>query len=145
MEKVISKDIVSSHRIVADNYLFRVGGTSMLLLRLQAEIRQQFGLQIPLSHMFVNRILGSMARLVDKRTGKESQSSAVVDWDTETDAPTQTQAALMTTISASEHHNPNAPPTVVVLSGATGFLGRGKTLNPRLAAAAEGKAQKTSS
>lgn len=90
-EKVISKDVVSSHQIAPDSDFFHVGGTSMLLLRLQAEIRQKFGLRVPLVQMFASSSLGSMARLIDQRAEAASQSApAMIDWDTETDMSTQT-------------------------------------------------------
>lgn len=41
------------------------------------------------------------------------------------DLPMLSSGKLMTTISASKHHSPNAPPKVVVLTGATGLLSRG--------------------
>lgn len=120
-ERVISKDVIRTHQIVNDTDFFHVGGTSMLLLRLQAEIRQHFGFQIPLVQMFASSTLGSMAKLIDQSTKPEEQSSKVVDWDAETAISLQTQAGLGTAASL----EPQAPPRVIVLTGATGFLGRG--------------------
>lgn len=127
-EKVISKDVVSSHQIVTDSDFFHVGGTSMLLLRLQAEIRQNFGFQIPLVHLFASSSLGAMARLMDKRAEAESQQSiapTIIDWDAETDVFTQTQATLIRDSDFNDQRDPRAPPKVVVLTGATGLLGLG--------------------
>lgn len=120
-ERVISKDVISTHQIVTDTDFFHVGGTSMLLLRLQAEIRQKFDLQIPLVQMFASSTLGSMAKLIDQSAKAESQSAVIVNWDAETVISSQTQAALNTVTG----HATKSPPKVIVLTGATGLLGRG--------------------
>lgn len=119
-EKIIPESVVSSHQIGTDTDFFHVGGTSMLLLRLQAEIRQTFGSQVPLVQMFANSKLGSMAGLIDKKAEAGSRSAPTVDWDAETGLSPQTQAALSTIAD----HEARVPPRVVVLTGATGLLGR---------------------
>lgn len=120
-ERVIPGDVVKSHRIVTDTDFFHVGGTSMFLLRLQAEIKQRFEFQIPLVQMFSSSVLSSMARLIDQRAEAELQLTSIINWDTETDLSLKTQSAL----SNSADHWPNVPPRVVVLTGATGLLGLG--------------------
>lgn len=128
-ENVISKDVISSHQIVTDSDFFHVGGTSMLLLRVQAEIRQNFGFQIPLVQLFASSSLGAMARLVDQRAEAESQQSiapsTIIDWDAETDLSTQTRAALVNAGDVNHERDPRGSPKVVVLTGATGLLGLG--------------------
>lgn len=120
-EKIIPESVVSSHQIGPDTDFFHVGGTSMLLLRLQAEIWKTFGLKVPLVQMFAYSKLGSMASLIDQGTEAESRSAPTVDWDAETDLSPQTQAMLRT---IADHQVANVPPSVVVLTGATGLLGR---------------------
>lgn len=120
-ERVISTGIISTHQIVTDTDFFHVGGTSMLLLRLQAEIRQKFDFQAPLVQMFAASTLESMARLIDQSAKAESKLAAIVNWDTETVISPQTQAALHTVAG----HATKTPPRVIVLTGATGLLGRG--------------------
>lgn len=73
-ETIISKDVVSSHQIGTDTDFFHIGGTSMLLLQLQAEIRQNFGFQVPLVKMFASSALKNMARLIDQRAQKKMRS-----------------------------------------------------------------------
>lgn len=120
-ERVISKDIISTHQIVTDTDFFHVGGTSMLLLRLQAEIRQKFDFQVPLVQMFASSTLRSMAKLIDQNAKIESQLATIVNWDIETVISPQTKAALITAAG----HATKIPPRVIVLTGATGLLGRG--------------------
>lgn len=120
-ERVISKDIISTHQVVTDTDFFHVGGTSMLLLQLQAETRQKFELQVPLVQLFASSTLGSMARLIDQSAKADSQMAAIVDWDTETAILPQTQAALTSVAGRAT----NTPPRVIVLTGATGLLGQG--------------------
>lgn len=119
-EGVISKDIIRTHQIVKDTDFFHVGGTSMLLLRLQAEIRQYFGSQIPLVQLFASSTLGNMAKLIDRTIKPEEPSGIFIDWDAETAISPQIQAALSTVASL----KPKASPGVIVLTGATGLLGR---------------------
>ncbi|KAF2797429.1 AMP-binding enzyme [Melanomma pulvis-pyrius CBS 109.77] len=117
-EVLISKSVTKLHRIRADTDFFQVGGTSMLLLRLQAHIRESFGFTIPFVDMFESSTLGSMARRIDNN--KRESELETFDWDLETEIPEATISALKEAIDSRP-----APPKVVVLTGATGLLGQG--------------------
>lgn len=129
-QKIIPESVITSHQIGTETDFFHVGGTSILLLRLQSEIRQKLAgasSQVPLVQLFAHSKLGSMARLIDQTTGAAASPSAAapagIDWDAETDVSPQTRAALRTVVVA-DHEAAREPPRVVVLTGATGLLGR---------------------
>lgn len=117
-EDLISRNVVRMRRIRPETDFFHRGGTSLLLLQLQAKIRHAFGLRVPLVQLFESSTLAAMARRVDSKTDAEGEM--VFDWDVETAVPEATAAALKT---AGDHH-PAANKTVV-LTGATGLLGQG--------------------
>ncbi|KAI1506098.1 AMP-binding enzyme [Biscogniauxia marginata] len=116
-EGLISKDIIKLHRIGENADFFHVGGTSLLMLHLQAQIRETFGVSIPLVHLFESSTLKTMARRIDNRVEAQPE---LVDWDAET-APSDATESLLKTAHI---HHPSAP-EVVVLTGATGLLGQG--------------------
>ncbi|EXK77811.1 hypothetical protein FOQG_17497 [Fusarium oxysporum f. sp. raphani 54005] len=120
-EDVISTAVTNLHSVTSETDFFHVGGTSLLLLRLQARIHREFRVRISLVSMFASSSLAAMARLIDDSRASESSSEpAIFDWDLETDIPETTLAALKTSVP----HQP-ASPNVVVLTGATGLLGQG--------------------
>jgi hybrid polyketide synthase/nonribosomal peptide synthetase ACE1 len=66
---------------------FLVGGNSLLVIRLQAQIRQTFNIVVPLVKLLSANTLGEMAHLIEE----ESSSGAGrgdIDWDIETTPPT---------------------------------------------------------
>jgi len=106
---------------------FHVGGTSMLLVEVQAKIRRQLGLLVPLIKLFHSSTLKSMARLLDQSSPEEGEEEEdededeeeEIDWDAETNpAPNAQYPVLRNPVPAA------APPKVVVLTGASGNLGR---------------------
>lgn len=121
-EDLILRNVVRMRRIRPETDFFHAGGTSLLLLQLQAKIRQAFGIRVPLVQLFESSTLAAMARRIDSKSEAEAEAEAeaVFDWDAETAVPKATAAALKT---AADYH-PAANKTVV-LTGATGLLGQG--------------------
>ncbi|KAI9696853.1 MAG: putative Hybrid PKS-NRPS biosynthetic cluster [Bogoriella megaspora] len=117
-EDLVSSSVMELHRITVDTDFFHVGGTSLLLLRLQAQIQKTFGLKIPFVDLFEASTLGAMARRVDQRS--ISESGPLYHWEAETDIPESTLVALGAATSAHE-----STPKMVLLTGATGVLGQG--------------------
>ena len=108
--------------IVYDRYnvgpgsdFFHVGGNSMLLVKLQAHIRQIFQVSIPLVRLFAAPTLQEMALCVENTYQNLNKNS--IDWAVETEP-----IELMTT-SPQPSATPPIPPKVVILTGATGLLG----------------------
>ncbi|KAI0799427.1 hypothetical protein GGR55DRAFT_668888 [Xylaria sp. FL0064] len=97
---------------------FHVGGTSLLILELRAKLLSVFGFTFPVAKLMEISTLSDMARLVQNDQGPEEE----IDWDEETSL---TPAILQHIRSSSQ----NAPvtqirPNNVVITGATGYLGR---------------------
>lgn len=98
---------------------FHVGGTSMLLLELQAQIRTTFSVEIPLVHMFESSTLDEMARLIENSTAEASES--LLNWDKETALPPSLKKLAVSDIQIAQ---PTESDKVIVLTGASGFLGQ---------------------
>lgn len=100
---------------------FHVGGNSLLILRLQAQIRQTFNVAIPLVKLLGITTLAQMAQEIE-----ESTSVDPIDWEQETCPPV---------VPSFLHNITTKPPSdvkTVLLTGATGSLA--KYLLPELAA-----------
>ncbi|KAF7865953.1 hypothetical protein EAF04_006117 [Stromatinia cepivora] len=108
-------------KITARSDFFHVGGSSLLLLGLQARILENFNTDMPLIRMFDSSTLGAMAYQID-RGGAQLHTQAI-DWKVETSlSPALQNLTIRTTIG--DESMLNSPPQVVVLTGATGNLGR---------------------
>ncbi|KOS18114.1 Nonribosomal peptide synthetase 14 [Escovopsis weberi] len=101
---------------------FLVGGNSLLVIRLQAQIRQVFRVVVPLVKLLGASTLGGMASKVE-----EGESVTVIDWEEETRPPSI--PSFLRGVSAKEE--PSAAKKVLV-TGSTGYLAR--HVLPRLAA-----------
>lgn len=117
-EDLISQHVIKMRRIRPETDFFHVGGTSLLLLQLQAQIKQIFGFRIPLVQLFESSTLAAMARRVDNKS--EAENEMTFDWEAETAVPEATAAALKTAVDHIPAENKS-----VVLTGATGLLGQG--------------------
>lgn len=117
-EDLISQNVIKMRRIRSEIGFFHVGGTSLLLLQLQAQIKQIFGFRIPLVQLFESSTLAAMTRRVDNKSVAEKEMT--FDWEVETAVPEATVTALKTVV---DHHSTTNKS--VVLTGATGLLGQG--------------------
>ncbi|KAL3477706.1 lovastatin nonaketide synthase [Aspergillus californicus] len=113
-------DTATSANINASTDFFTVGGSSLLLVRLQNALKERMGIDVPLQDLYYSSTLGKMAAM----TSKERSQLAVetIDWDEETMIPSGIlDLALQDPSkvgSPIRQHNRE-----VVLTGATGFLG----------------------
>ena len=112
---VIPDVIYDRYEVSAGSDFFHVGGNSMLLVKLQAHIRQTFQVLIPLVRLFAAPTLQEMALCIENTT--QTLNNNAIDWAAETE-PIQ----LMNTSPQPSATN-LATPKVVILTGATGFLG----------------------
>ncbi|KAJ5103135.1 Acyl transferase/acyl hydrolase/lysophospholipase [Penicillium argentinense] len=92
---------------------FAIGGNSLLVIRLQARIRQTFNVALPLVKLLGAGTLGEMARSIE-----ESATVDSIDWDQETAPP-----SIPSFISNLQSKSTTAAKTFLV-TGATGFLGQ---------------------
>ena len=115
-EEIITKDVAQYHHIDEHSDFFHVGGNSMLLVQLQAEIKKVFGAFLPLVQLFQTSTLGKMtAKIVSKMDGEKAK----IDWEKET-------AISMDHLTVTDltQKEAIAVPKIVALTGSTGFLGR---------------------
>ncbi|TPX24000.1 putative Hybrid PKS-NRPS biosynthetic cluster [Coccidioides immitis] len=113
-EEVISKDVLRSYNIDGSTDFFNIGGNSMLLIKVQDLIKRRFDISLALIHLFENSTLSAMAAATRSLPGI---GSPVINWDAETSVPEYLKIESPVTVA-------NNPPRVVVLTGATGFLGK---------------------
>ncbi|ORY17104.1 hypothetical protein BCR34DRAFT_634445 [Clohesyomyces aquaticus] len=109
-QETISEDITTLHEIGPDSDFFRVGGNSILLVRLQALIRRDFDAVLPLVQLFECTTLSSMAAKIDS-----SKPVEVINWEVET--------ALEPGLIAGPRKASRTYGKEVLLTGATGHLG----------------------
>ncbi|KAL5355551.1 hypothetical protein BJX96DRAFT_170776 [Aspergillus floccosus] len=115
-ETVIPAEIFSQFQVTSTSDFFHVGGDSMLLVRLQTEINAIFKTTVSLFQLFDASTLESMASLVAGSEGATHNTE--VDWEAETTISPSLLSLVPTTKRFIAH------PEVVVLTGATGFLGQ---------------------
>ncbi|KAI1116691.1 beta-ketoacyl synthase domain-containing protein [Nemania sp. NC0429] len=121
-ETVIPSELLGRHHLDEDSDFFAVGGSSMLLIELQHKIREQLGLSVPLIQLFQASRLGEMARLL--HSDSENPRAAEIDWKAETEALPLDNLLNDPPGSSPDFEGPITPPRVIVLTGATGFMGQ---------------------
>ncbi|EXL67078.1 hypothetical protein FOPG_16777 [Fusarium oxysporum f. sp. conglutinans race 2 54008] len=129
-ERVLSgngRHLMGSIRHDPFKNFFHVGGTSMLLLELRAQIGREFGISVRLAQLFENSTLAAMAQLVEQADDTQAASGRKetktgIAWEEEARLPTELENEIRrvtAATSAGQHH-----PKVILLTGATGNLGR---------------------
>lgn len=123
--KLVTAEAGVSMPIKKSSDFFSVGGNSLLLVQLRAAIRKAFGVDIPVVQLFQSSTLEVLAaRLAGSVDVKEA-----IDWEDET-RPDEDMVARIRQ-RGHDNHRPLHPkaahhrPAVVILTGATGFLGKG--------------------
>ena len=96
---------------------FQAGGNSMLLVGIQARIRQDFGIDIPLFKFFQNNKLADMASMIEASAPQQPDSK--VDW---------MQVTSLGKEMVPTTNTKNLKPVMdtgleILLTGSTGFLG----------------------
>ncbi len=104
---------------VSDNF-FELGGHSLLIVQLLSQVKDHFGVKLPLSCLFDDPTVAGMARSL----AICSQTEEVSYLEGITVADLLSEAVLDPTIRpASDHLDPTKEPDAIFLTGATGFLG----------------------
>ena len=117
-ESILPQELTRLHPLDAKSDFFHVGGNSMLLIKLQRSISENFNVDLPVIRLFEHSILGLMAAAVENTS---DNGPVVIDWEHETAV---SQEILQIGTSSIQNINPRTPPQIVVLTGATGFLGK---------------------
>ncbi|TRX93304.1 hypothetical protein FHL15_005883 [Xylaria flabelliformis] len=98
---------------------FLVGGNSLLIIRLQSQIRITFNIALPLYDLLSANTLGEMAHKID-----ESASVAPIDWDAETAPPAIPSFLKQLSKARSLAQEKKKTGKTVVVTGGTGFLAK---------------------
>ncbi|KAL4994078.1 hypothetical protein BDV10DRAFT_189351 [Aspergillus recurvatus] len=118
--KNVLGDIASSIRIRRSSDFFSVGGNSLLLLALKAEVVQHFGVELTVSEIFQASTLELLAARIDG-----TSLLAQINWEDETalDEAVFTPPAITNGVTGYGSPNDKSKGISVLLTGATGFLG----------------------
>ncbi|PNP53582.1 hypothetical protein THARTR1_05964 [Trichoderma harzianum] len=100
--------------ITPSTSFFLVGGNSLLIIRLQSEIRKRFRAAVPLVELLGANTLGEMAQKVE-----ETISVKTIDWEYDTRPPTLSTSAIAP-VSVDRARKG----ATIVITGATGFLSK---------------------
>nr|A0A411KUP8.1 RecName: Full=Hybrid PKS-NRPS synthetase ucsA; AltName: Full=UCS1025A pyrrolizidinone biosynthesis cluster protein A [Acremonium sp.]QBC88145.1 UcsA [Acremonium sp.] len=108
---------VNAHTLDPESDFFLVGGNSLLLIRIQGELRKRAGLDVPLTQLFQNSTLGQMASLLDGKDRAKQQGASGIDWVSE--------IKIQPNLARLRANRAPLPQDglVMALTGATGFLG----------------------
>ncbi|KAI0479863.1 hypothetical protein F4859DRAFT_529997 [Xylaria cf. heliscus] len=124
-QEVIPARSIQAHTISQGTDFFQVGGSSLSLMNLQRLMKDRFGTTVPIVQLFQASSLGKMAALL-----KDPQGAAQVttqdkptDWEEEITIPSEITELARESIPA-RRTSPKASGIVIVLTGATGFLGK---------------------
>lgn len=115
-EEVLPSTVGKSLRIDQDTDFFEAGGNSLLMIKLQAAIQQEMGVKMTLVEMVEYCSLGAMTQ----RLSKGSATTLNIDWEKETAIPEFERATALD----NSRENLLVQGRIVILTGATGFLGR---------------------
>ena len=114
--QVIPGELSGSHDIGPKTEFFYVGGTSLLLVNLQSLLKQKYLNAPPLHKLFEASTLESMASFPEHTEVEVPVQH--INWEQEADLlPNEVYASSTNELKL-------APPRQVVLTGATGFLGK---------------------
>ncbi|ATY66088.1 polyketide synthase, putative [Cordyceps militaris] len=123
-ERVLSRD---GPRITPESDFFLRGGNSLLLMKLQAAIRESMGVRVPTKALYHASTLSAMAQcVVAKREEQLEEKEVNIDWAAEVVVPASMRAQVdklslsETTLSRSVGKTTGLE---ILLTGATGFLG----------------------
>nr|A0A7L8UVC9.1 RecName: Full=Polyketide synthase-nonribosomal peptide synthetase ffsA; Short=PKS-NRPS ffsA; AltName: Full=Cytochalasans biosynthesis cluster protein ffsA [Aspergillus flavipes]QOG08944.1 FfsA [Aspergillus flavipes] len=141
--QVLGQGMTSLHHIDAQSDFFHVGGSSLALVEVQAKIKTIFQVEVSLVQLFENPTLGAMARMVDPTafsapvnanltipaevaTAISAPTTSIntapkeIDWEEET-ALTDDFYDIEIDPTPKDQ---GLPYKTVVITGATGFLGK---------------------
>ncbi|CAI7602234.1 unnamed protein product [Penicillium pancosmium] len=119
-KEAIPGAVFSLYSVDSESHFFHVGGTSLSLVSLQSLINRRLGLLVALHQLFEASTLQGMARRLERLSSQSSYES--VDWEAEI----QHLVLGVPSDEGNDIDSGNSPAgtDVVVLTGATGFIGR---------------------
>ncbi|TEY65541.1 hypothetical protein BOTCAL_0139g00080 [Botryotinia calthae] len=117
--ELLPSDFVDLFKIGADTDFFSVGGNSLILVKLQSQIREIFNVSVPLLELFDVSTLSKMAAHIEV-----SRVVSTINWNEETAVDVQTlkNVHISHSLSTSKVET-NETSKTVLFTGATGYLG----------------------
>ncbi|KAH9897189.1 hypothetical protein F4778DRAFT_744688 [Xylariomycetidae sp. FL2044] len=103
--------------ITADTDFFAVGGSSLLLVRLQNALKNTMGVTLPLHQLYKASSLKKMAALASNVRGAPCEEA--IDWENETSIPSDMQNLP----TGAANSDINTSRCQILLTGAASFLG----------------------
>ncbi|XP_014554673.1 hypothetical protein COCVIDRAFT_39421 [Bipolaris victoriae FI3] len=126
-ERVLSGTATAGHRITPSSDFFLLGGNSMLLMRLQATIRESMGVKISTRILYRESTLSAMAQAIFDLREAEAEIDGDpedIDWAMETAVPDFVKHQAVSNVEEIDTvTKANNNGLEVVLTGATSFLG----------------------
>lgn len=117
-QQALPQELRSFHSIDSQSDFFHVGGSSLALVNLQALIKENFGVSMALYQLFEASSLRGMAARIQDTSGPALEHA--VNWDTEVEVASN----LASSLDYGGTHIITSGVKTVVLTGATGFLGK---------------------
>ena len=127
LQYIWQKIIPNAPVITAETDFFLIGGNSLLLVKLQALIREDFDVIIPLVNLMSNSTLGQMELAI-----KDTTAIHKIDWEKETELMQPIPKSCGDIDTHPEKLDKARNNLAVLVTGSTGYLGR--HLLPRLVA-----------
>ncbi|OQE29356.1 hypothetical protein PENSTE_c002G08795 [Penicillium steckii] len=121
-EEVLQGSSVPGTAIQPMSDFFSVGGTSVLLAKLQGLIRRSMTITVPIAKLFKESTLAKMAQLLSSTRAQVTDDT--INWDEETEVPKHFLEYQSQSYCRDEH--PRSAKTIheVVLTGSTSFIGK---------------------
>ena len=117
-QQALPQEVASYHSIESQSDFFHVGGTSLALVNLQALIKARLGASMALYQLFETSTLHGMATKIQNLSHPAFQPD--VEWDAEVEVASD----LVSSLNQGGAHIIPSGVRIVVLTGATGFLGK---------------------
>ncbi|OIW26267.1 putative equisetin synthetase [Coniochaeta ligniaria NRRL 30616] len=123
-KQIVPRDFANGSQLTPETTFFNVGGNSLLLVRLQALIKESFGSAPRLVDLMNAASLADMTAVAHPSALQSSPPA--IDWEAETSVPLALRqlAAVSRPRPTSSANMPADSRLAVVLAGATGYLGR---------------------
>nr|ALQ32891.1 putative polyketide synthase [Fusarium poae] len=117
--------LAGSTRIAPSSDFFLLGGNSLLLMKLQAAIRESMVVPVSTRVLYQASTLRGMAQAIEKlRQEKATEDiESEIDWDAETAIPQWLVRQLDESTSSQKSRAPKPKGIEIMMTGATGFLG----------------------
>lgn len=123
-ERVLPETAATT-RIAPSSDFFLLGGNSLLMMKLQAAIRESIGVAISTRTLYQASTLREMARRIDEQQDAQADDTEkVIDWSAETTIPKQLLAQIRELPAlAKSLKSTKSDGIEVLMTGATSFLG----------------------